>query len=275
MACRIAALLIVLLASVTWVAATSAHPTAHCCACGCRVADASAKTPTSSNAAARAVPLHGTHNTRELGGLPVEGGTIRHGLLYRSGALCFLDDSDLEHVGNLHIRTIIDTRRNDEIAADGADRYVAPRRISLPMGNSRGRGAEAYHLLLTENPQAVRTFFVTLSERNAYPLLFHCSAGKDRVGILTALLLLSLGTPRDVIVDDYLQTGRNSPNLKVDRAWIERIFLDVDGAGGIDALLQKDGVTATDFARIREILVEPFNKIDGNSGAKTRQRASI
>jgi protein-tyrosine phosphatase len=207
---------------------------------------------TDSHAGARAVPLEGTPNTRELGTLPIDGGTIRSGCLFRSAALTTLTDNDVHTLTDRGVRTVIDLRTDAEILRDGEDVYRAPQRLRLPMWVEHlpTSWPSTYHHLLFDNPRSVHGFFATLTDPKAYPVLFHCHSGKDRTGILSALLLEALGTPRDVIVDDYLQSQRNDPDLKVDEAWLQRIFDDVDAAGGIRPLLARFGVTEDDLGRI-------------------------
>jgi protein tyrosine/serine phosphatase len=211
----------------------------------------------------RAVHLEGTGNTRDLGGLPAAGGTVRRHMIYRSGALCFINAHDEKELEKLGIRTLVDLRRRDEIAKDGEDRYKGHRHLYLPMANKGGKPGtpSSYDALLRENPQVVKAFFEALSQRGSYPLLFHCSAGKDRTGILTALVLMLLGTPRDAIMDDYLQSTRNSEKLITDRGWLQAVFDDVDKAGGIEKFLASDGVSARDMSEVRALLIEPKKSI--------------
>ena len=81
--------------------------------------------------------------------------------------------------------------------------------------------------------------------------MFHCSAGKDRTGILTALLLELMGTPREVITDDYLHSVRITPKLKVEKAWIDAVYAAIDADGGIEPFLKKRGVTEAQMAAVR------------------------
>ncbi|MGI5844513.1 MAG: tyrosine-protein phosphatase [Candidatus Xenobium sp.] len=212
----------------------------------------------------RAVLLEATRNTRDLGGLPTRNGFIRDGLVYRSGALCFLTEADVATMQALKLSTVLELRVDSEINKDGPDRLALtssiPHHLRLPMSSSRGRGAEAYAVLLEENRQAIRGFFELLANRRSLPLLFHCSAGKDRTGILTALLLESLGTPREVILDDYMQSVRNSPGLVVHPEWLEMVFRVVDGAGGIEAFLKSKGVPAQIPEAIRQNIEEPVER---------------
>lgn len=211
--------------------------------------------------AQRAVLLAGTRNTRDLGGLPAAGGYVRNGKVYRSGALCFATEVDVQTLRSLGLTTVLELRTDEEIHRDGPDRIdlvqSVPISLRLPMTNSRGRGAEAYRVLLEENGRAIRGFFELLGDPKSLPLLFHCSAGKDRTGILTALLLEVLGTPRECIMDDYLQSVRNSPNLVVEADWLQVVFARVDAAGGIGPFLDRMGVSEATRQAVRRNLVEP------------------
>lgn len=205
---------------------------------------------------AAAVTLEGTKNTRDLGGIPVSGGRVRSGRLYRSGALCFATPADLEKLNGLGLRTVVDLRTDQEIAKDGPDRMVLAENLRLPMTAYHGHGAEAYRSLVLQNGPALRGFFATLARSEAYPMIYHCSAGKDRAGILTALLLDALGAPREVILDDYLQSRRNSPKLEVHEEWLAEVFEAVDRSGGTAAFLAIQGIPAGQLEEIRNNLIE-------------------
>jgi protein-tyrosine phosphatase len=107
---------------------------------------------------------------------------------------------------------------------------------------------------MEENGPLFRDFFAVLAREDSYPVLFHCSAGKDRTGILTALLLEMLGTPREVIYDDYLHSMRITPALKVDRTWMDAVFEAVDARGGIEPFLESCGVSREQRDRVRRNL---------------------
>ncbi len=211
-----------------------------------------------SNPESRKVVLEGTRNTRELGGLPVRGGTFAKGKVYRSGALCFATPADAAKLRKLGIKTIIELRLDGEIAKDGPDKaYLTkgvPNLRHWPMAGSRGPGLPAYESYMEENGPLFRDFFTVLSREGSYPVLFHCSAGKDRTGILAALLLDLLGTPREIIYDDYLHSMRITPKLKVDKTWMDAVFKAVDAEGGTEPFLRARGVTAEQIAAVRRIL---------------------
>lgn len=195
----------------------------------------------------RAVILKGTRNTRDLGGLPITGGSFPEGKVIRSGALCFATLDDAAKLHGMGLQTIIDLRLQPEIDKDGPDKpYLTekvPNNLHWPMANSQGLGQEAYHYYMLENESLFRDFFELLAKEENLPVLFHCSAGKDRTGIFAALLLESLGTSREVIMDDYIHSRRITHKLKVEEDWLNEVFLAVDAAGGIDDYLLKIGVT--------------------------------
>ena len=204
----------------------------------------------------RKVTLDGTRNTRELGGLPVAGGgTFPKGKVFRSGALCFASQADASKLLKMGIKTIIDLRLDNEIAKDGPDKaYLTkgiPNLYHWPMAGSRGPGLAAYESYMEENGPLFKQFFAVLAKPERYPVLFHCSAGKDRTGILTALLLEAVGTPRNVIYDDYLHSMRITPALKVEKAWMDAVFKEVDAKGGIEPFLKSCGVTDQQLAAVR------------------------
>lgn len=209
----------------------------------------------------RKIVLKGTRNTRELGGIPIQGGTVARGMIYRSGALCFASREDAAKLHGLKIKTFLELRLPQEIAKDGPDKgYLLekiPVKLHWPMGNSHGLGREAYISYVNENERLFRDYFRLLSQKESYPILYHCSAGKDRTGILTALLLESLGASREVIMDDYIHSRRITPKLKVQEDWIQVVFAAVDRAGGIDGYLRKIGVSKAQQKSIGEILRVP------------------
>lgn len=207
----------------------------------------------------RKVVLQGTRNTRELGGLPVQSGVLAPGKLYRSGALCFATVDDARKLLGMGIRTIIDLRMDSEIAKDGRDKaYLTdgvPNLHHWAMAGSRGPGLAAYESYMEECGPIFADFFQVLADPKAYPVLFHCSAGKDRTGILSALLLDLLGTPREIIYDDYLHSMRITPKLKVDREWLDAVFAAVDAEGGTEPFLKARGVTDQQIGQVRQLLM--------------------
>ncbi|HEY3998763.1 MAG TPA: tyrosine-protein phosphatase [Candidatus Xenobia bacterium] len=206
----------------------------------------------------RDLELQGTHNTRQLGGLPTRGGVIRPNVIFRSDALQNVTPADTSTLKGIPVRTVIDFRSQEEIDAEkAADRYQAPNRLSLPAEVPDFHlDAEDYRKLLLTMDSTIKGFFTTLAKPENYPVLYHCYSGKDRTGITTALLLMTLGTPRDVITSDYMLSQRGQTQKQVDPSWIQVVYDEVDKAGGIDKFLGARGVTQQDLYQVRRYLCQ-------------------
>jgi protein tyrosine/serine phosphatase len=107
---------------------------------------------------------------------------------------------------------------------------------------------------LTENSDAFRKTFELLAESERLPLMYHCAAGTDRTGVMTALLLSLLGVERDTIVADFLlseQVGTPG-NLE----GMQQLLDEVEAAGGIEVYLARLGVAEDVQVRVRDALLE-------------------
>ena len=174
--------------------------------------------------------FEGPNNFRELGGYPVgQGKYLQRHRLYRSDHLARLTEADQQRLGQLGIRTVIDLRRESErqdspnqvadsaiqqlwlpVRAEGAD--VRKLRRGLETGEITAADADAY--LRQANLEFVRRFagayarfFEVLLEPANYPIVFHCTAGKDRAGFAAALVLLMCGASQETVFHDYLATN--------------------------------------------------------------------
>ena len=179
----------------------------------------------------RVVPLEGCSNMRDLGGYrAADGRRVRTGRVFRSASLAHLTEADLLRFGALGIRTVCDLRgvRESGQAPARLPSKNAPEVVRLPieprvgaslrdlLRREEATGEDAYALLQAayaayagEHLPRYRALFALLGEGDGrLPLLFHCSAGKDRTGFGAALLLTALGVPREAVVADYLATNR-------------------------------------------------------------------
>lgn len=162
--------------------------------------------------AERVLPLERGSNFRDIGGYPAAGGKhVRWGLIYRSGATPLLSDRDLRYLRALNLTAMIDLRSVEE-------RQLAPTRLSdatihyvaidyrfdtlIPKADSDDVGMIYRHWLTSLAPQFQAVFRALLAHSG--PIVYHCTAGQDRTGVATALLLLALGAPRDIILQDFL-----------------------------------------------------------------------
>ena len=163
-------------------------------------------------------------NFRDLGGvLSKSGQTLKEGLLFRSGSLVKLDEQDFSIIVDLNVKTIVDLRTTQEIDLIGKreyPNYIEYKQIALNAGNIKEllipifqKGA--FHLLDADIMEKIYLDLITefKSELAAiyrsfltadHAVVFHCSHGKDRTGIISALLLDLFGVDRATIYQDYL-----------------------------------------------------------------------
>ena len=174
----------------------------------------------------RVLPLQGATNFRDLGGYPGQGGRpVRWRRLFRSDHLGDLTATDKAVLAKLGLATAFDFRGEAELAAapyelPGVARHslaIEPtvvQRMQDLAASGQHLTAPAVARLMEDlyralvNDQAHR--FAELFEhllRAEAPVVFHCTAGKDRTGFAAALILLALGVPRDVVLQDYLLTN--------------------------------------------------------------------
>jgi protein-tyrosine phosphatase len=170
----------------------------------------------------RQVDLEGCHNFRDLGGYPTrEGGRLRWRVLFRSDALHLLTPTDVARLcGEIGLGHVVDLRSSGEIAIDGRGRLAneAVRIHHLPLFDGAGTvsadlGAKISlsdrYFLMTEHAKSpIARVVRTLCEADA-PAVYHCAAGKDRTGVISAVLLGLLGVADEIIVADYAATRDN------------------------------------------------------------------
>jgi protein-tyrosine phosphatase len=183
----------------------------------------------------RKLDFEGSHNFRDMGGYPLEGGRrVRDGMLFRSDHLGRLTDNDQQLLEEIGLRTVVDLRREEE-RAEILDRVDNPavEQVWLPVSaeaadvvtlrRSLERGElgpeQAVDFLKLANQQFVeifspvfREFLHLLLDEPRYPLVFHCSAGKDRAGFAAAMALFALGADEDTVMHDYLATNHLTAN---------------------------------------------------------------
>ncbi|MFE2108739.1 tyrosine-protein phosphatase [Kitasatospora sp. NPDC059463] len=193
--------------------------------------------------AARSLGLLGAVNARDLGGYrTAEGLVLRAGVALRSDGLSRLTDEDLGRLAGLGLRRIVDLRSPDEVREAGADRIADgmsvhqlpvfaadfdiyatlrealadrdPRKQRALLGGGRADAMMTglYRWFVTDRIARERFADVLrlLADPAGAPLLFHCSAGKDRTGWTAAVLLTALGVDRETVVTDYLLTNERS-----------------------------------------------------------------
>ncbi|MEU6722722.1 tyrosine-protein phosphatase [Nonomuraea wenchangensis] len=161
-------------------------------------------------------------NFRDMGGYPTaDGRAIRWQRLYRADSLGWLDRDDLAAFRALRVRTVIDLRHPFEIERMGrVPESEGQRYHNLPIEGRRwdvnaydeALGVARYladrYLEVTEDGvDNLRTALETIADAGNAPVVIHCAAGKDRTGVLAALVLSLAGVSEDDIVADYALTG--------------------------------------------------------------------
>ena len=187
--------------------------------------------------------MQSINNFRDFGGYRTQNEMhIKKGLLFRSGDLSKATDVDLEYIVSLGIKTVCDLRSEDERKHE-PDRVLTARPFTffnIPMrpivdyhGRSPGRllslmfGSERRRDYVAESYQAYRDYatnylpqlkalFHRISNPENLPVLIHCSAGKDRTGVVSSLIQLVLGVPIETVMEDYLKTNDNLNAYKRD-----------------------------------------------------------
>lgn len=242
--------------------------------------------------------LEGTPNFRDLGGLPTDGGRVtRHGVLFRSSALEELSPRDVRFlIDEIGLRTVIDLRSPDdrEIAQPLLDTLI--RYINLPItrgapttslerpmcADGRVDMPRIYRMYIEVSAPSI-TEIITELTSGATPALFHCAAGKDRTGVVAAIVLSAVGVTRDAVIADFMETERALPDIMaylqrrpayadivhrfppgtmdVEPRFISDFLDDVERTfGGMSAwLTEQAGVPVESIARLEQLLVEPHN----------------
>ncbi|CAM8672795.1 tyrosine-protein phosphatase [Sphingobium sp.] len=208
----------------------------------------------------RLVPLAQGSNFRDLGGYRTKDGKqVKWGLLYRSGGSAMLTADDKARVQALGLRNMVDLRSDEE-------RQFAPSQIdgvpystigysmaAMIKGDLRNGGA-LYRNFPEQLAPQLRILFDIL-KRNEGPVEYNCSAGQDRTGFASAMILSALGVPRDVILADYhLSTSYRQPQYEVPP---------------INAALYPDNPVAQMFARYQNnpayAKAQPLKDADGKA----------
>lgn len=177
----------------------------------------------------RVLPLQGAVNFRDIGGYRTEDGQhTRWGQVFRTGSLSGLTTSDWDYLQSIDVKIVCDLRSNEELAAEpehlpsDAIQYIhlplfteensfqRLRTLVFQPGRIASMLPETYtKVMIDQNPQVFRGVLSRLADPDNLPAIYHCTAGKDRTGVTTALLLSVLGVPDDTIIADYTLSNRD------------------------------------------------------------------
>lgn len=229
----------------------------------------------------RSVSWGGLHNARDLGGLPTATAVTQPGRIYRAPRLDGLDARGWAELADAGVRTIVDLRHPHEIEPlalpTGVTRLHRPvevwddREFMARWGDVLD-SPEYYRANLEAWPGLIVDALRAVAHAPDGAVVVHCSAGRDRTGLVTALLLSLVGVPQEAIVDDYTaavvamndyalaglgdETGRSGDELRDRLAEVTghlRAFLS-----GLDvaAYLTEHGMSADELARVRARLLD-------------------
>jgi protein-tyrosine phosphatase len=187
--------------------------------------------------AERRLPLECCNNVRDLGGYETtDGRIVRWNRIYRANDLSKLTPEDFEYLSQFNIRLVCDFRseRESEASPSHVIERNSPVRLSLPVdqtgldpnevrrrirtGGMVAFGAEkrmkdAYRAFVTDYSEEWTAMFQRLVRPENLPTVVHCTAGKDRTGFASALVLLTLGVPVETVFEDYLLTNYYQQNF--------------------------------------------------------------
>jgi protein-tyrosine phosphatase len=170
----------------------------------------------------RRIVLEGCLNFRDLGGYPTsDGRQVRWRRVFRSDALHALSIADVAHLrDDIGVATVVDLRSTAELRADGGGPLRAGGVVHHHVPLFDGEAirpeerpamvtlADRYWLLAEFAKEKIARVLATIADATG-PAVYHCAAGKDRTGVISAVLLGVLGVPDDVIVADYVATKEN------------------------------------------------------------------
>lgn len=197
----------------------------------------------------------GCLNGRDVGGLPsVDGPPVRFGALFRSDSHSRLTAGGAAAVRALGISRVLDLRWVREAGEEPSPFVDDPVYRNVPLiAEPAEQGTtmpDAYRSMVDENQRQITGVFVRLGDAPPGPLAVHCSAGRDRTGVLVALALSVAGVPRAAIAADYALTDG------CDAATILRTLTHLDDRhGGVRAYLLKGGAHDAQLKRVRDRLL--------------------
>ena len=244
----------------------------------------------------RLVAFDGTENFRDLGGHPTRfGAATRWGTLFRSDGLQALSDADVERYRALGIRVVYDLRRDAE-RVSRPNRVPSEAHCMMTPVDALGevaavrtevrdrRGGEEmlramYAQMVSHSTPVIAGVLTGVADAGRLPAVFHCHAGKDRTGLVAALVLETVGVDRETVLDDYEVSGvlhRDNPHsftmlvesgmapeaaagaLGAPRWAMAETLADIDREhGGVEAyLLGRVGLAPDVLERLREALLD-------------------
>ena len=243
------------------------------------------------------IDVPGAHNVRDLGGYRgADGKTVRYGRVYRSSSLAKATPEGLSRLRSKGVTLVIDFRTSSEIRQEGQDklpsgakRQKAPVNfvelagiLSTPSLNPAVTAMNRSYRRMVTDAKARAAFARTFRSvaKAKSPVLFHCTSGKDRTGVMAAILLLSVGVDKATVYRDYLRSNDElgsynqeiidyleredvdsrlvKPALEARRSYLDAWFSEIKKRyGGFDAFLRKGlGIKPAEKTALRKRLLK-------------------
>lgn len=180
------------------------------------------------------LPLENIYNFRDLGGIKTKNNKrVKWGIFYRSGQISNPSNNDLEYINSLGVKTILDYRskgevnKNPDVKIKGIKYFNISAMPTLDkiednmdlfsflksddnikkIGDPVDFLCEAYRKMAF-NSKAYRELMLCLQDTSTLPLVQHCTSGKDRTGVGSALILLALGVKEEDVIKDYMESNK-------------------------------------------------------------------
>jgi protein-tyrosine phosphatase len=217
----------------------------------------------------RALRIDGVHNARDVGGLVGGRGRIKTGRLVRAACLHQLTDEGAKTLADYGVKTIIDLRtpleceeQPNRVAGVPGLEPVVEVHVELlkTLADLPTTSEGLYQHLVDTCGDGLVEVLEYLARPGALPALVHCLVGKDRTGLLVALLLELLGVPRDVILADYVASNAGLGSLAHTAVRADVLKSTLEGLeerhGGTRGYLDAHGLTEETVAALRDALIE-------------------
>ena len=194
-------------------------------------------------------------NARDLGGTVLgDGRTVACGQIYRGAVIANLSADGCAAFGGLGIRTVVDLRMPSERASvpeaacvsGQAGIVLAP--MPIPYSVS-----PADYIADLDTTDSVRIAFAAFGDPGGYPTYFHCTYGRDRSGVLAAVLLLALGATRAAVMAEYELSMAGGAGAYPDS--LRAVLDEIERRGGVEAYLASAGVSGNELAAVRVRLI--------------------
>ncbi|MDZ4993332.1 protein-tyrosine-phosphatase [Clostridium perfringens] len=226
--------------------------------------------------AERVLPLKNFSNFRDLGGYETnDGRNVKWGLFYRSEDLSTLKGEDLEYFKSLGIKYVLDYRSKEEVLSNPDVQVDSVKNINISGMNLKGNDnldmtgyvkellsgekmtispeqllKECYEMMPFNNP-AYKELFTLFENPDNMAILQHCTAGKDRTGVGSALVLLALNIPEKTVIQDYMESNKNRKEfndkvMSTFKEYIkdEKLKASIQGMLGVDESLINSSLNA-------------------------------